>query len=289
MMRGQDKYCVAVRLPGGGIDIFEEDLKPAPGWQKVPVLRGVFSYISSLQLGYKALMRSADLSMPEEESGPGKIEIFIKKHFGAKGSEILTGVSAVLGGSLALVLFMVLPTIITGFINNFILLGGLRTPLESILKLAIFILYVALCSQMKEIYRLFCYHGAEHKTIACYEAGEELTVENVKKHSRFHPRCGTSFLMVVLLVSIALFSLLPWGSTLVRVVQKLVLLPLVMGFSFEIIRFTGRHGGWFAKIVAAPGLLMQRLTTHEPTDDMIEVAIAAVLPVLPKNMEDTPW
>ena len=161
--------------------------------------------------------------------------------------------------------------------------------LEGLLKIALFVGYLFLCTRMKEIHRVFEYHGAEHKTIACYEAGEELTVENVRRHRRFHPRCGTSFMILVLIVSILLFSVLPWSSTGLRVVLKLLLLPVVMGVSYELIKLAGRYDNLFTRIISAPGLWLQRLTTFEPDDSMIEVAIAAVTPVLPDHPDEAKW
>lgn len=288
MMRGPESYCVAVRCPNGEIDAATTAAAPTKA-SKIPIVRGVLSFVGSLTTGYKCLMRSADIAMPEGEEADSKFEKWLSEKLGEKGTAFLTGISAVLGGSLAIVLFMVLPTLITGFLARFFALGVFKTALEGVLKIAIFLCYLLLISQMKDIRRMFQYHGAEHKTIACYEAGEALTVENVRTKSRFHPRCGTSFILIVLVVSIVLFSFLPWTSTLARVGLKLLLLPLVVGISYEFIRYAGRHNNWFTRLLSAPGLWLQRLTTKEPLDDMIEVAIAAVIPVLPKNREDAAW
>ncbi|MEG2769828.1 MAG: DUF1385 domain-containing protein, partial [Oscillospiraceae bacterium] len=231
--------------------------------------------------GYKCLMRSAEISMGDEFiDEESKFDKWIEKHFGKKAMGFIMGFSAVGGALLAIALFMVLPTFFVGIIDKFIPLGGFKALIEGAIKIAIFIIYIALVSKMKEIYRVFCYHGAEHKTIACFEANEELTVANVRKHTRFHPRCGTSFILIVLVVSILLFSLLPWTSTLVRAALKVLLLPLVMGIAYEIIRFAGKHNNPITRAVSAPGMWLQRLTTHEPEDSMIEVAIAAVKAVL---------
>jgi uncharacterized protein YqhQ len=183
-----------------------------------------------------------------------------------------------------------LPTILVGGIGKLISLGRwIRVILEAILKVSIFLLYMVLISHMEEIHRVFEYHGAEHKTIACYEAGDELTVENVRKYTRFHPRCGTSFLILVVLVSIFLYSVLPWSSTALRVVYKLLLLPIVMGISYELLKWCGRSDNLATRIIRQPGLWVQRLTVFEPDDSMIEVAIAAVTPVLPKTWEEGKW
>lgn len=289
MMRGPKKICVAVRKPDGEIDLTMEDVKHHK-WQKIPFVRGAFSMIENLVLGYRYLMHSAEVSMPEEEQEePGKLDKWLQEHTGPKFQNFLMGLAAVMGGMLAIVLFMVLPTAIVGGANHFVNLGWGKVLLEGVLKIAMFVIYLFLCTRMKDIHRVFEYHGAEHKTIACYEAGEELTVENIRRHCRFHPRCGTSFMILVLIVSILLFSVLPWSSTGLRVFLKLLLLPVVMGISYELIKLAGRYDNLATRIISAPGLWLQRLTTFEPDDSMIEVAIAAVKPVLPSRPEDGLW
>lgn len=289
MMRGPKKICVAVRKPDGEIDLTMEDVKHHK-WQKIPFVRGAFSMIENLVLGYRYLMHSAEVSMPEEEQEePGKLDKWLQEHTGPKFQNFLMGLAAVMGGMLAIVLFMVLPTAIVGGVNHFVNLGWGKVLLEGVLKIAMFVIYLFLCTRMKDIHRVFEYHGAEHKTIACYEAGEELTVGNIRRHCRFHPRCGTSFMILVLIVSILLFSVLPWSSTGLRVFLKLLLLPVVMGISYELIKLAGRYDNLATRIISAPGLWLQRLTTFEPDDSMIEVAIAAVKPVLPSRPEDGLW
>ncbi|HIY10967.1 MAG TPA: DUF1385 domain-containing protein [Candidatus Anaerofilum excrementigallinarum] len=290
MMRGPRQVCTAVRRPDGGI---ETKLDPVTtfSWQKIPLVRGVLSMIESLIVGYRCLMYSAEISMGEEafEAEESKLDKWINEHLGEKAQNFVMSLAAVLGGMLALVLFMVLPTTIVGLLGKVLPLEGVRALLEGVLKIAIFIGYLALVRNMKDIKRMFRYHGAEHKTIACYEAGEELTVENIRRHSRFHPRCGTSFLVLVILISILVSSLLPWSSTGLRIVLKLLTLPVVMGISYELIKLAGRYDNILTRIISAPGLWIQRLTTSEPDDSMIEVAIAAVKPVLPENWEDSLW
>ena len=289
MMRGPEKICVAVRRPDGTLDMTYEDVKHHR-WQKIPLVRGAAVMIENLVLGYRYLMHSAEVSMPEEaEEEPGRFEKWLGEHAGPGVQNFFMALAAVCGGLLAIVLFMVLPTAIVGLIDRFLPLGWGKVVLEGVLKIALFVGYLFLCTRMKEIHRVFEYHGAEHKTIACYEAGEELTVENVRHHRRFHPRCGTSFMILVLIVSILLFSVLPWSSTGLRVVLKLLLLPAVMGVSYELIKLAGRCDNLFTRIISAPGLWLQRLTTFEPDDSMIEVAIAAVTPVLPDKPEDGLW
>ena len=289
MMRGPKKICVAVRKPDGEIDLTMEDVKQHK-WQKIPFVRGAFSMIESLVLGYRYLMHSAEVSMPEEEQEePGKLDQWLQEHTGPKFQSFLMGLAAVMGGMLAIVLFMVLPTAIVGGVNHFVPLGWGKVLLEGVLKITMFVIYLFLCTRMKEIHRVFEYHGAEHKTIACYEAGQELTVENIRRHCRFHPRCGTSFMILVLIVSILLFSVLPWNSTGLRVLLKLLLLPEVMGIRYELIKQAGRYDNLATRIISAPGLWLQHLTTFEPDDSMIEVAIAAVKPVLPSRPEEGLW
>lgn len=289
MMRGPGKICVAVRRPDGTLDMTYEDVKHHR-WQKIPLVRGAAAMIENLVLGYRYLMHSAEVSMPEEaEEEPGRFEKWLGEHAGPGVQNFFMALAAVCGGLLAIVLFMVLPTAIVGLIDRFLPLGWGKVVLEGVLKIALFVGYLFLCTRMKEIHRVFEYHGAEHKTIACYEAGEELTVENVRHHRRFHPRCGTSFMILVLIVSILLFSVLPWSSTGLRVVLKLLLLPVVMGVSYELIKLAGRYDNLFTRIISAPGLWLQRLTTFEPDDSMIEVAIAAVTPVLPDHPDEAKW
>lgn len=293
MMRGPAKWCLAVRAPGGEV-VSEVHDTTAHVWSKWPLVRGVFSFVDSLSMGYKTLMRSAEISMGDEfEEEPGKFDLWVEKHFGAAGTKVVMGLAAVLGVLLAVGLFMLLPTAIVSVLNSFVPIGGFKSLLEGLIKIGIFIAYLSLVSRMKEIRRVFSYHGAEHKTIFCYEAGDALTVENIRRHSRFHPRCGTSFLFIVLIISIFLNSALPWpvgvGGTLIRVGLKLLMLPVVMALSYEVLRFAGRHDNAFTRILSAPGMWVQRLTTKEPDDAMIEVAIAAVTPVLPENPNEAKW
>jgi uncharacterized protein YqhQ len=289
MMKGPDKLAVAVRKPDKTIDVKVEPVKKHV-WQKIPLVRGVCSMVESMTSGYKYLTHSAEVSMGddflEEDS---KFDRWIKEKFGDKALTVVTGIAGVLGVVLAVLLFMVVPTAVVRLVELLVPLGGWKTLLESLIKASIFVGYLALVSRMKEIRRVFSYHGAEHKTIACYEAGEELTVENVRKHKRFHPRCGTSFLIIVLLISFVIGSVLPWGNALLRVALKLATLPVVMGVAYELIKLAGRYDNIATRIISAPGLWMQRLTTNEPDDSMIEVAIAAVLPVLPEDPEQGKW
>lgn len=293
MMRGPGKLCCAVRRQNGEIETKLENLPPKKWYEKVPFVRGAFAMIGSMITGYRCLMFSADIAMEDSDEEPeseGKLEKWLDAHLGEKAQNLMMGTAALAGGALAILLFSVVPTSTVGLLSDFMPLGRwAKVILEAILKIAIFLLYLGLCSCMKEIHRVFEYHGAEHKTIACYEAGEELTVENVRKYSRFHPRCGTSFLILTLLVSIAVFSVIPWTGTALRVVYKILFLPVVMGISYELLKLCGRTDNWLTHIIRAPGLWVQRLTVFEPDDGMIECAIQAVTPVLPENPEDGKW
>ena len=292
MMRGPKRLCCAVRRPDGGIETDIKELPPKKWYEKVPFVRGVFAMIGSMITGYRCLMYSADIAMQDsEDSEPeSKLDKWLDEHLGEKFQNALMACAALMGGVVAILLFSVTPTSVVGFVSRFMPLGRWgRVVLEAVLKMSIFLAYLALCSRMKEIHRLFEYHGAEHKTIACYEAGEPLTVENIRKYSRFHPRCGTSFLILTLLVSIAVFSVIPWTGTALRVVYKLLFLPMVMGISYELLKLCGRTDNLLTHIIRAPGLWVQRLTVFEPDDSMIECAIQAVTPVLPENPEEGQW
>lgn len=293
MMRGPQQICCAVRKPDGSI---ETKLEPTPHhgvWSRIPLVRGAVSMAESLVMGYRYMMYSAQVSMGEDydpQQEESAFEKWVGDHLGKKAEDMLLVAAAVVGGLFAILLFTVLPTVLVGGLDHLISLG--RWPkviLEAVLKVGIFLSYMMAISHMKEIHRVFEYHGAEHKTIACYEAGDPLTVENVRKYTRFHPRCGTSFLILVVIVSVFLYSVLPWGSMGLRVLFKLLLLPVVMGISYELLKWCGRSDNWATRIIRAPGLLVQRLTVFEPDDSMIEVAIAAVTPVLPNTPEEGKW
>ncbi len=290
MMRGPSLWSLAVRTPSGEIVCETHDVKKRP-WSKIPFIRGIFSFVDSILLGTSTLMRSAELAVGEEEAEEeaSKFEKWLEKNFGEVGMKVSMGIAAVLGFVLAMVLFMFLPTFLTGLLDGVVALGNWKYWIEGLVKVLVFVIYLASMRNIPDIRRLFAYHGAEHKTIACYEAGDALTVENVQKHSRFHPRCGTSFLFLVVLISILVGSFVPWEDTLLRVVWKIVLLPLVMSLAYEVIRLAGRYDNFLTRLVSKPGLWMQRLTTEEPDEAMIEVAISAVQPVLPPKPEEAAW
>ncbi|MBR3843898.1 MAG: DUF1385 domain-containing protein [Clostridia bacterium] len=305
MMKGPQKTVMATRMPEGNIeleDLPEKHIKDkikCMGW---PVIRGSVNMVESFIIGYKALMKSAEkLGLEEEEEVK---DSWLGRVFGEKLMAFIGGIAMVLGVALAVVLFMLLPTLLFNAINSLATPGvsftlkGLEAGsldlykglIEGVTKIFIFVGYVAATALMSDIKRTYMYHGAEHKSIFCFEAGEPLTVENVRKQSRFHPRCGTSFLLLMLVVSILVSSslLLIFPAlkqiTWLWVTVKILILPLLCGLGYELIRVCGKHQNIFTKIVAAPGLWMQRLTTKEPEDDMIEVAIASLKEVLPPEL-----
>ncbi|MDD6825857.1 MAG: DUF1385 domain-containing protein [Oscillospiraceae bacterium] len=298
MMKGVFKSAMACRLPDGTIDIEtwdENNGKNAPWYKKVPFIRGSFNFVSSLISGYKCLMKSAEkqLTDDDEEEEMSKFEQWLTDKLGDNIMGIISALAMVIGIVLSLFLFKFIPAFLTKPIENQTIL---RTAIEGILKIAIFIVYLALTGKSKDIKRTYEYHGAEHKTIACFEAHEELTVENIKKHSRFHPRCGTSFIFITLFTSIFVFCFIPSFSSygkatriFMRLAIQLLLLPFIIGIAYELIRLAGRKNNLFTRIISAPGLKIQHLTTREPDDAQIEVAIAAIKPCIPENLEDDNW
>ena len=284
MMKGPEKSAMAVRKPNGEIDLSVWDTKKLTGIRKIPFIRGTFNFIDTLIQGYDCLMKSAEISGQEEE--PDKIELWLNKVFGKAAGAVFGTVVTFLAAALAIGLFFGIPALICGFIGNYVENKILLSAIEGVIKIAMFLAYIIGVSKMSDIHRTFMYHGAEHKTIFCYEKGLELTVENVRKQQRFHPRCGTSFLLIVLVVSVLVSSVITWENVFIRVLLKILMLPVTVGISYEIIKFAGRHDNWFTKIISAPGLWFQNFTTQEPDDSMIEIAIAAVTPVLPENPED---
>ena len=295
MMMNKDRYSVAVRRPDGEIEVKVEQHKPLTKHKellKVPILRGVFSFADSMIVGMSSLMYSASFYEDEEEEKKKpatKEEEEQQKAKKEKTDKLMMYGTVTFSVVIAVVLFLMVPYFLSELLHK----AGAGTTLtavaEAFVRVALFLGYLAAISRMEDIQRVFMYHGAEHKTIACYEAGDELTVENVRKYTRFHPRCGTSFLILVVIVSVFLYSVLPWSSTSLRVLFKLLLLPVVMGISYELLKWCGRSDNIATRIIRQPGLWVQRLTVFEPDDSMIEVAIAAVTPVLPEDPEDGKW
>ena len=279
MMRSENDVSMAVRLKNKKIDVesfkitFLEKIK---WYRKIPLLRGIIEMIASLVIGYKCLLKSAQKVELEEEKKEEKEEKENKKLL-----TILSTLAALFGVFLTIILFMFLPSLavkqtakIFKF-NNFF-----KVLIEGIIKITIFISYIFITSKLPDVKRTFEYHGAEHKTIACFEADLNLTVENVKKQTRFHPRCGTNFIFIVLMISILVFSFLTWKNLIVRLILKFFTLPIVTGISYEVIRLAGKNSNLLAKILIAPGLLLQRLTTKEPDDSQIEIAITSLKEVI---------
>lgn len=302
MMRGPKKTMVALRT--GKDDIYTQELEfnsfaSKYSIFKIPIIRGIGGMIDSMRLSYKALMLSADKAMesiPEEEQEePSKFEKWLDEKMGPKFINGLMIFATIIGVIVAIVLFFMLPTVIYNLLAD--AFGGaekiswfgdrfFRSLFEGVIRIGLFLLYIIICSQMNDMKRVFQYHGAEHKTIFCYESDEELTVENIKKHTRFHPRCGTSMLVIMLFVGILIGLFIPITNPILRTVVKLLLLPVTCGIGYELIRICGRYDNKITKIIAAPGLWAQRITTKEPDDQMIEVAIKAMKAVIPENGED---
>ncbi len=285
MMRGPKLTALSVRMPDQSISTEVWDTPNSNKWyKKTPFIRGVFNFVESMTDGYKSLMKAAEKAgLDEEAEEPSKFEQKLRQLLGDKFMPFLQGCILLFSLAMALFFFAFLPTTLVGFFKDYISHPLALSALEGLTKIAILILYLALISNMSDIKRVFMYHGAEHKTIFCYEHGEELTVENVRKYTRFHPRCGTSFLVIVLLLSILVSSMVSWDNLWMRVGLKVLCLPIIMSLSYECIKFAGRHDNLFTRILSAPGLWTQRLTTREPDDSMIEVAIASMKKVIPEN------
>lgn len=308
MMRGPHKTVVAVRKPDGEIEKKLEDngTKKRNKILRMPIIRGCINFVESLVIGIKALMYSASFVDLEDDEEESKFDKWLEEKLGDKLKDAVIYFSVFLSVIFSVGLFMLLPALLTkgvemlsakaSFLSAITSTHAFTSLFEGIIRMAIFLGYMALVSKMSEIKRVYEYHGAEHKTIACYEAGEELTVENVKKHTRFHPRCGTSFLLFVMLISILVFALLPRfdnfsgiASTLLRMTTRLALMPIVAGLSYEVIKWAGRSKSKTVGILSKPGLWLQRLTTREPDEKQIEVAIASIIPCIPENKEEDKW
>ncbi|MBQ3556762.1 MAG: DUF1385 domain-containing protein [Oscillospiraceae bacterium] len=299
MMRGPKKQAAVVRRPDGELEIKEQELHPLRercpiwGW---PLVRGVVTFLDSMINGVKMLMWSAEFYPEEGEQSeePSKFEQWLEKKLGsAKFTSLLITIAVILGIGLSIVLFFLLPTLLGAAVKLFTDSMLVRNVAESVLKIIIFLAYLAICSRTKDIHRVFQYHGAEHKTIFCYEQGLPLTVDNVRTQPRHHPRCGTSFLFVVIIVSILIstvvFSIWPVHNALLRFAAHLVMLPLIVGISYEFNRWCGRSDNALTRVLVAPGLWMQNFTTYEPDDGMIEVAIRALELVLPEEKGSDEW
>ena len=306
MMRGPHKTVVAVRKPDGEIETKIDDTgtKSRKGILKLPVIRGCVSFVDSLVIGMKALMWSAEFMDIEggEEESESKFDKWLEDKLGDKIKDVVIYFAVFISIIFSVGLFMLLPSALSGLVESipqikpFTSTQAFTSVFEGVLRMAIFLGYMALISRMKDIKRVFEYHGAEHKTIACYEAGEELTPENVRRFTRFHPRCGTSFLLFVMIISIIVFAFLPRFdgyikilSILLRMGTRLLCLPIVAGLSFEVIKLAGRSKNICVRWLSKPCLWLQKLTTREPDTSQIEVAIASMIPCIPENKEEDKW
>jgi uncharacterized protein YqhQ len=309
MMRGPEKDAIVVRQGKElNIEVRPRKLPKKKSLMNLPILRGIRGFFDSQVTGVKALMHSADLSPEDTAEEPSKLDLWLEKKLGNENfQKLVVGFAVFMGLALSIGLFMLLPMLIGNIFTRWVDSLLVVHLIEGLIRILIFVLYIVLVSRMKEMRRVYAYHGAEHKTIRCYEAGLPLTVENVRTMTRLHPRCGTSFLLVVMILSILVFTAAssallaiapgllaleaysPVLYKLVMVVFKLLLLPLIVGVAYEINRFVGRHDNWFTRIITGPGMWFQNFTTNEPDDSMIEVGIAAVQAVLPENEGEDRW
>ena len=307
MMRGPDKDAMAVRgAEGIQLEVTPRKITPPGSIKSKPFVRGVFSFFDAQVTGVKMLLRSADLAPEEYSEEPSKLDLWLEKKLGnEKFQQAVMYIAVAMGLGLSIGLFFLLPMVVGGFFDTWIRSNLLLNLVEGVIRMVIFLGYMLAVSRMKEMKRVFAYHGAEHKTIRCYERGLQLTVENVREQTRLHPRCGTSFLLVVMVISILVFSIASsallavfpgleairgsFSYRLLMIVFKLLLLPVVVSVTYEINRWAGRHDNGFTRVITAPGLWMQHFTTNEPDDGMIEVAIAAVTAVLPEEEGSDRW
>ena len=291
LMRGPKQTAIVCRKPGEEMVV---KIEPAGtmshgAWARLPIVRGVVSFWDSMKFGMGALMYSADFMEEEEAENQSKFDRWLESKFSEETLEkIMMGTALVFGIAIPIVLFILLPTFLAGVLGDNVP-HIVRNLVEGLFRICIFLAFIYFTSKQSDVHRTYMFHGAEHKTIACYEAGKELTVENARACSRLHPRCGTSFLFMVMIISILFFSLFSWSNVWVRMVTRLALLPVVAGISYEINRFAGRHDNALTNLLRKPGLALQKLTTAEPTDDMLEVAIEAMNRVIPENEGEDNW
>ena len=291
MMRGPEKDAIVIRGKDGlTVEVSPRKLNPPGSWKNWPFIRGIFNFFDAQIVGVKALLRSADLAPDEMQEEPSKFDKWLEKKLGSEAfQKAIVGIAVAMGLLLSIGLFFLLPMVIGGFFDKIITSTLLLNLVEGVIRMVIFMAYMILVSRMPDMKRVFSYHGAEHKTIRCYEAQLPLTVENCRGMTRLHPRCGTSFLFVVVMISILLFALvsavLPTSNMLVR----LALLPFVVAISYEFNRLVGRHDNWLTRILTAPGMWFQNFTTNEPDDSMLEVGIEALKLVLPDEAGADRW
>jgi len=307
MMRGPEKDAIVVRTKDGlTVEVNPRKIHDPKSFKSWPFFRGIFNFFDSQVVGVKALLRSADLAPEEYAEEPSRLDLWLEEKLGnEKFQKAVVGIAVALGMGMSIGLFFLLPMIIGGFFDRWIDSMLTLNLVEGVIRMCIFMAYMLLVSRMEEMKRVFAYHGAEHKTIRCYEAGLPLTVENIRPQTRLHPRCGTSFLLVVMVISILVFSIASsgllavfpaleairgsFGYRLLMVVFKLLLLPIVVGITYEINRWCGRHDNALSRFLSTPGMWMQNFTTNEPEDSMIEVAITAVQAVLPEKEGADRW
>ncbi|SHI16259.1 Uncharacterized conserved protein YqhQ [Sporobacter termitidis DSM 10068] len=292
LMRGPKKQAIVVRTEDGLVTKVEDikllkDKYPIVGW---PIIRGVVNFGASMGNGVRALMFSAEQMPEDQREEPSKLDKWIEKHVGGeKADKLIITLAVVIGIAFSIGLFILLPTFLAGFLDDFIKSSILRNLAEGVLRILIFLAYLWLATKAKDIQRVWAYHGAEHKSIFTYEKGLELTVENARGQSRLHPRCGTSFMFIVMIVSILVFSLATWSSAAVRMLLRLLLLPVVVGLSYELLKLAGRYDNLFTRILSAPGKALQKLTTAEPDDDMLAVALESLKLVIPEKQGEAEW
>jgi uncharacterized protein YqhQ len=290
-MRGPKKQSVVVNAPDG-IKTKVEDIKlikdryPILGW---PFIRGIVNFFDSMAKGVSALMYSANFFPEDENAKPSKMDEWIGRKFGDKADKLIIWVAVFLGVAFSVGLFFIVPTLIASLLRGLIGSRVISSLLEGLIRVAIFLGYLILCSRLSDMKRVFAYHGAEHKTIHCYEAGLSLNEENVRKQPRLHPRCGTSFLFTVIVISILIFMVITADNVILRVLLRLLLLPVVVGISYEINRLAGRYDNRLTRILTAPGMWFQHITTNEPDDDMIRVGIEALKLVIPEEEGADRW
>lgn len=280
-MKNQDKYAVAVRKPNKKIEVFKGESKSLTQKYKIcalPLVRGVVTFVESLAIGMETLTYSA--SFFEEEEETSRFEEWLDEKTKGKANDIVMGITIFISVIMAIGIFMLLPFFLSSLLERWVSSQTILSLIEGIFRIAIFLAYIVLISQMEDIKRVFMYHGAEHKTINCFESGEELTPENVKKYSRLHKRCGTSFLLIVMIISILFFMWIHVDNVFLKIGYRLLLIPVIAGVSYEFIRLAGRSDSGLIAMLSKPGLMLQKLTTKEPDLDMIEVAIASVDAVL---------
>lgn len=291
MMRGVARTAVACRLPDGRIHMKTEPNKEMPKWTKVPILRGVVSFVMSLVQGMGTLMYSADVleaNWPEEEIEEDKLEKWLNEKFGPKAAwNLMMIISVTFAIVITVLFFILLPTVVANFIRPLVDSAFIYNLIEGVMRIVMFVAYIAAISKMKDIQTVFQYHGAEHKTIHCFENGLELTPANAQQFYTLHPRCGTSFLLFVMVISFVLHLFLGWPDLALRIITRLLLVPVVAGLSYELLKWAGRSDNAVVKVLSMPGLYLQKLTTREPSDSQLEIAIAAMKAVLVDD--ETPY